>query len=226
MTPLFKNKLEKKSWLNWTVSNFPENYTKLDFLDPLSDTGGILFAKSPHEETLEAINYYYKDNLFKIFRKIRDEKDEFIKELKKIKFNETNFKFLLKEDKINEINEFFLRIMSKNGSKESYSHTSLAEIIKSVKAASKRLENTRIFNKNPIYVINAFDKEDTFIYCNMTFIEEENSIRTKFINSLLNFRGKVMISDFPPKSVKPYKEFKCIKNKEATDLHPRLYINY
>ncbi len=227
---------------SWIIDNFPKDYEECDFLDPFCGASTILINKNKSKtETINDLD----TGIIQIFRALRDEGDCFINKIKRTTCSDRVFnRELNKEEKIKKdymdhaFNEFVLRRMSRGGSKKSFASldkTTWANNIKELKQISKRIQDTYILNQDVFEILEPFNKEDTFLYCDpppmpaSDYETKEFEMSTDehitFLNKLEKFRGKVLISA-PMSAVYrrlPKENWKCIKNKNKAKC---LWINY
>lgn len=196
-----KTLLNRNENTKWIIDNFPTNYENFSYLEPFITCESVFYNKIPSVE--EALNDNNKD-LVNLFRVIRDESKELVKTIKNNEHEE-----LVKVAE-------FLKEKGRNYTKEN------------LEAASKRLQNVYILNKEPIEVIRAFNSEKCFIYVFPPIPEEVTSksldYQSNISNILKNFKGMVMarvpIGKFYNNL---YKGWECFKNQ---DKNQAIWMNY
>jgi DNA adenine methylase len=110
-----------KFYLNaWIISNFPENYQEMTYLEPFCGGANVLLNKK--KSTVEIINDL-DSSVINIYQALRDEPKEFIRRLNLCKYTEETFERSLKKTQYDDyldqaVNEFILRRMSRGGLKK------------------------------------------------------------------------------------------------------------
>ena len=198
MKPIIKIN-EDQSVAEWIVSEFPESYQNMIYVDVMCGDLQILISKE--RSKLEIINDT-NEGLIQIYRAIRDENKDFCKKLSSIRCTESTFQKHLEiqssefEDYLDKaVNEFILRKLSKSENKQNFSNkkNDWKKNLQETNELNKRLQETFIMNKDILEVIQKFNHSDSMLYfCLPTTYKE--SYYTKLCNTLKNFSGKVIIS--------------------------------
>lgn len=234
--PLFKTPNSKWHIHTWIIENLPENYEKLNYLEPYFGDGSVFLNKN------KSVSEFVNDidlGTIRILKCLRDESKHFIDKLKKTKYNENTFQRISKKENLDHINfatqEFILRRMSRLGEKATFIHSDASidswyDALEELPRITERLLETHIFNKPATEVIRAFDEDDTLVYLNTPNSVEKNIVNTDayvdLANLLNNFRGKVIVASKPTAFYKRlYKDWKCIKKKTVT-TNDCLFLNY
>jgi len=164
----------------FVVDHFPENYEKLDYLEPFLGAGSVFLNKKDGEKS-QVINDLHR-KIFLIFTALRDEPKEFIKRIKKVEYEKGVFEKELARTEFKDymdeaVNEYILRRMSRDGLKKDFAWSDRKRggkpgdvnawetIIEVLPTISKKLQNVTLFNKPAIQVISAFDNPNTLCYC-------------------------------------------------------------
>jgi DNA adenine methylase len=240
--PPFKMHGGKFYLSQWVISQFPQNYEKMYYIEPFCGGANILLNKTPSNE--ELINDL-DNNIVLILRIIRDQVNDFIKCIKKVKYKESTFKTALNKTEFDSdmdraINEFVLRRMSRGGMKKAFAWSNRLRgnqpgdvnawktIIQQLPSISERLQNVYIINRSAIEILKVFDNENILTYIDPPYLPEtrespevydfEMSIEKHMeLADILNtFKGKVLISGYPSRLYnRLYKDWKCETKKIA-----------
>lgn len=235
--PVIKTKNNKHSICSWIISNFPENYNQMRYLEPFVGNGSILLNKL---ESIEEVVGDLDEELILIWKMIKDDFSNFKRKLSKLKYDEKLFNLLLnkKNDKNKTLNNFLIRKMSKLGNKKIFEEIERKkangfwkETIESCKVIKNRISNVYFIKKEPVSLIKNFDSENTFCFCcPPPMIEKETQLSTDdYVNiteSVLDFRGKVVFLGNSCTFYKRiFKEWKTIK-KKTSNKNDCLWINF
>jgi DNA adenine methylase len=204
------------------ISNFPEDYENLTYLEPYVGGGSVILNKK--KSKLEIINDI-DSFMIDIYKALRDEPKEFVKRLSHVKYCEETFNKALKKDAFEDYmesatNEFILRRMSRGGLRKAFAWSNRLRggnpgdvnawktALKLLPELSNRIQNVFILNKNAIDVINTFNNEETFLYCDPPYLLETRTSKKIYSSELStedhielshmlnNFKGKAMISGY------------------------------
>jgi DNA adenine methylase len=210
--PLLKLSNEKWSVREWILSNFPENYENMTYIEPYGGGVNMLFHKE--KSKFEIINDQNIE-LVNIFRAIRDEPEEFIRKINLYKCTQEIFEKSESrknfEDYLDQaVNDMFLRKTSKSELKQKFQKpTNLQSWKKSILEIdnyNKRIKDIFILNKPALEIIKSFDTEDSFLYCDPPYLHENKVSKMVYSSemttechmdlyrSLNNFNGKVVLS--------------------------------
>lgn len=245
LRPPFKCHGGKYYLSSWIIENFPDEYEKLDYVEPYCGAASVFINKVPSEgsEVLNDMN----DGIVKIFKALRDEPNTFIKRIKRTRYTERVFNRCLKnqdkewEDYIDHaVNEFILRRMSRGGLKKTFAWSNRERggqpgdvnawetIIKQLPEIAERLYGSWVFNKPAIDVIKAFDDDNVLLYCDPPYLEETRTVTNTYehemsdddhielANALKSFKGKVVLSGYPSSLYKRmFEGWKCLRKKIA-----------
>jgi DNA adenine methylase len=231
----------------WIIEKMPENYEKLDYLEPFCGAASVLINKNKSLglETINDIN----PKVVSILRTLRDEPELFIKKIRNTTYSEKVFTRELNKNKEENktdfeiaLNEFIIRRMSRGGLGKNFSWSTRMRggspgdvnawktIPKELVKISERLQNVFILNKNALDVISAFNYENILLYVDPPYdpdsrvskdaYEHEMTIDDHInLSNLLNrFKGKVMVSGYQSTLYKKnYSEWNCHKKKIANN---------
>jgi DNA adenine methylase len=236
-------KKKKKNLSSWIISNFPEQYEEMTYLEPFG--GEISVALNKKTSKVESINDI-DSNLITVYRALRDEPKEFIRRLSLCKYCEDTFVRSLKKNKFNDyldqaINEFILNRMSQNGLKKTFAKSQNSEswtkTLKELLILTERIKEVYIFNKPAIEVLEVFNASDTLVYCDPPYLHEAKVSKSVYssemttddhieLSRILNsYDGKVLISGcMSPLYKRIYKEWNVEKNK--TEKSEVLFKNF
>lgn len=242
LRPPFKIHGGKYFLSQWIISQFPENYQEMVYLEPFCGAASVLLNKEPSKE--EIINDLDKD-IITLFKILRDQFPDFIKKLNKVKYSEKNFLAAMEpkyySDEISRaIDELVVRRMSRGGLKKAFSWSnrerggqpgeinSWETIIKALPEISERLKDVYILDKNAIELIETFNETDTLVYVDPPYLPETRESNNVYkhemtiddhiaLSDVLNgFKGKALVSGYPSRLYnKLYKSWKCEKKKMA-----------
>ena len=207
---------------DWVISNFPEKYTEMTYLEPFCGGASILLNKEKSD--IEIINDIDLE-VIQIYQALRDEPKEFIRRLNRCKYSEETFEKTVKKEKSedyleNAVNEFVIGRMSKGGLKKAFSWSNRLRggqpeevntwmtTIKTLPCVSERLKEVYIFNKPALEVMKAFNLPNTLVYCDPPYLHETKVSKTVYssemttddhieLSHILNsFKGKAIISGY------------------------------
>jgi len=242
MRPPFKTHGGKFYLSSWIIENFPENYEQYDYIEPFIGGGSVFLNKKP-SIGLEAINDIDLGTI-QVFRVLRDEPKAFIAKLKRKKYSENVFKRALNKKEFKDyldhaINEFVLRRMSRGALKTAFAWSERLRggepgdlhawktIVQKLPEIAKRIEKTYIFNKDACKVVEAFNSEDSLIYCDPPYVPEtrvspstygpyemSTDDHIRLSQKLMRFGGKVIISGYPGVLYnRLYKEWRSVEKE-------------
>ena len=225
------------------------------YLEPFFGGGGVFFNKIPAR--IETINDISAE-VYNYFKVLRDNPNNLIKllELTPYSRDEYNYAFIDSADSVERARRFAVRCCQGFGCSNRYKNgfrsgigknsprttTFWNNFPKTLELASKRLLEAQIENQDALKLIERYNKEEVFIYCDPPYplssrknylyeyemIEEEH---VKLLDSLKAHKGKVMISSYENELYnKMLKEWrKAIKHTIAENSVKRtevIYMNY
>lgn len=172
----------------WIVSNFPENYQELVYVEPFCAGASVFLNKVP--ATLEVISDI-DEGVIAIFKALRDESKEFINRIKRIKYTERTFDCALSksgkdgafEDYIDKaVNEYVLRRMSRGGLKKAFAWSERKRggqpgdvnawetMVDQLDGIAERVKDTTILHKGFTEVMKAWDETNTLFYLDPPYL--------------------------------------------------------
>lgn len=207
---------DKWNLKEFILTNFPENYESMVYVEPFCAGATIFLNKnSSKEELINDID----DEIVSIFRAIRDEPKEFISRVTKITHSERVFNTLSKnaeqgfDDYFEKgVNQFLLRKMSRGESKKIFAGSEKVNeeglwdsIAEKIHLIAERLKDTTIICSDFIEIVKFWDEEDTLFYIDPPELqsnEEEKNCKSNFsledhmnlIHLIKNAKAKVIIS--------------------------------
>lgn len=226
MRPPVKTHGGKNYLKHWIIENFPDDYDKLTYCEPMCAGASVFLNKEPSvQEIINDID----SGITHVYKALRDEPKEFIDRLKRIRYTERSFKMAVKKteegfaDYIDHgVNEYMLRRMSRGGMKKSFAwsdrerggqpgdvnawETMLIELPN----ISQRVKNTIILNKSVFEIMKIWDDEETLMYIDPPYMPDTRSDGSKSIyeyemtaedhiillNLAKNSRSKIIISGY------------------------------
>ena len=212
LRPVVKFSDEKWSLKEWIISQFPENYEEMTYIEPFGGGADVLFGKN--KSKIEIVNDCDVE-IVNIFRAIRDEHSELIRRINLHKHCLETFEKAEKKKNFDDyldqaVNELLLRKMSRNGLKKQFVKTSNIKTWKSnileLAQHAQRLKEVYIFNKSAIEIIKAFDSPDTLLYIDPPYLHENKVSKLVYLSAMnpenhlelyraINeFNGKVVLS--------------------------------
>lgn len=238
----FKKINLKNNFINWVVSNLPENIEDFVYLEPFAGGSSILLNK--RFSAVEIINDH-DESIIEIYRAIRDEPKEFIRRLNLYKCCEETFIRSQKKNVFDDyldkaINEYILTRMSRAENKKSFLSTtcdkckttktsSWEDSIETLNSLSERIKQTHIFNLSAIEIIRKFDSPNVFLFCDPPFLLETKNKKKMYESemttddhielsiALNNFSGKVLLYGYSnPLYKRLYANWNLCKKKQSS----------
>lgn len=227
---------------DFIISNFPEGYEKMTYVEPFC-AGATIFLNKNKSDT--EILCDLDQGISSLFKAIRDEPKEFISRIKRTKYSERAFKIAFNksqsefEDYIDRaVNEYILRKMSRGGKKKTFAWSEKMadetaneweEMTDKLSEISDRIQDTTILCNDFVEIIKVWDENETFFYLDPpalrsipleeTAAEYELSVEDhmNLIHLAKNAKGKVMISGYScPLYNRSFKSWKCKKKTSTT----------
>ena len=239
---------------DFIISNFPENYEQMTYVEPFCAGATILLNKNASEEEVICDK---DEGIVAILKAIRDEPKEFISRIKRTTYSERAFKMAQNksqndfEDYIDKaVNEYILRKMSRGGSKKTFAASEKADdtsniwdsMTEQLEEISERIKNVSVLCKNFIDIIKAWDETNTLFYLDPPAIRSVEGVaeapfeltvdeHLNLIHLAKNAKAKVIISGFScPLYNRALKAWKCKKKSPIPSAKDRriecVWINY
>ena len=204
---------------NWIIENIPEHEV---YIEPFCGAGSIFWNKP--KSNIEVLNDL-DEGIYIFFKVLRDNYNELYDLLVKTQYSRQLYYECHREWK-NEKNEikkawmwYVTKKMAFNGivndiptgwkfSIVKYIPKSFNNAIEDLKHFSNRLKNVYIENNDFIKVLKSWDSKDSFFYCdppyiastrvekNAYFNEMSDQEHEELIDSLLNLKGKAILSGY------------------------------
>ena len=240
---------------DFIISNFPESYEQMTYVEPFCAGATILLNKNPSPSEVLCDS---DDGIISIMKAIRDEPKEFISRVKRTKYSERAFKIAFNksqnefEDYIDKaVNEYILRKMSRGGLKKSFAASEkLADesvnaweaMTDKLEEISVRIKDVSFFCKDFVEIIKAWDEADTLFYLDPPILKSIEGVpeapheltvdqHMNMIHLAKNAKGKVIISGYScPLYNRSLKAWKCKKKPPVASAKDRriecVWINY
>jgi len=207
LKPIIKLNDSKSHLVPWILDKFPENYQKMNYLEPFVGAGSVLLNKEP---SLEEVANDADSGIVDLWRAVRDESKAFVAKTKRMEYKESTFSRCngrIDEDYLGRaVCEFALRQMSKSGMKKVFlpkdgkvkCKDCWHSILDRVPAIQERIRKVHFLNKDALSIIRAFSHENTLIYCDPPDPNDEGVMDSnkhiELSELLREFRGKAIIS--------------------------------
>jgi DNA adenine methylase len=208
------------------ISNFPEGYEQMTYVEPFCAGASVFLNKKP--SLLEVIGDVDR-GVVSVFKALRDEPKEFIKRIKRVRYTKRVFESALEkkaeefEDYMDRaVNEYILRRMSRGGLKKAFAWSDRTRggqpgdvnawktMARQLKGIAKRVEHASVVCEDFKDVFKAWDEENTLFYLDPPYLhstraegstelyENELSIddHLNLLHLAKNARGKVIISGY------------------------------
>ncbi|MGE5328090.1 MAG: DNA adenine methylase [Deltaproteobacteria bacterium] len=224
MNTVLKYPGSKWSTAEWIISNFPEDYEKMTYLEPFFGSGAVFFNKKRSEiETLNDLD----DNVVNLFKVIRDFPEEFKRLIEYTPWSRKEYRSSYEKTgtSLEDARRFLVRCWMAIGTKTS-DISGWSNNIKpgdsgisrwerlpgSIDDASKRLKSQKrrlvqIENMKACELIPRYNRPYVFIYCDPPYVLNTRSGRIyakemtdqdhiELLKVLLQHSGPVMISGY------------------------------
>ncbi len=211
---------------DFIISNFPENYEQMTYVEPFCAGASVFLNKI--RSAIEVISDI-DDGVVAVFKALRDEPKEFIARLKRTKYSERAFKIALNkskeefEDYIDKaINEYIVRRMSRGGLKKAFAWSDRLRggqpgdvnawetMLDQLESISERVQSTSILHKDFTEMMKIWDEPNTLFYLDPPYLhstrtegstelyEHEMSVEDhmNLLHLAKNARSKVIISGY------------------------------
>lgn len=236
----------------WICSFIPEHEV---YLEPFFGGGAVFFNKKPAR--IETINDLSSE-VYNYFKVLREKPEDLIHLLKLTPYNreEYNTSFIKNENCIERARRFAVRCCQGFGCSNKYKNGFRSSIGKAsprttafwnnfsetLRQASSRLLEAQIENQEAIKLIERYNKEEVFIYCdppypltvrkNYLYENEMTDLEhIALLNVLKSHKGKVMISSYENDLYNYHlagwrKEFKKTTAECSIKRTEVIYMNY
>lgn len=239
LKPLIKVHGGKWFLKKYVISNFPENYEELDYIEPFIGGGSILLNKN--KSKTEVINdaHPYLCQLWKI---VKSKPKQLIEALKLLKYTQEEFVTWQNKTCTNQlqhaIKQYVLYRMSRGGLKEAFAWSdrqrggqpgdvnAWQNSIENIPNISSRIRNVIIENKLATELIKKYDHHNALFYCDPPYLhatrkstqayeyemtEEDHIELAQVLNSC---KGKIAISGYnSPLYDELYKNWDKVEHK-------------
>lgn len=225
---------------SWIAGHFPKDYRDMTFVEPYCGAASVLLNKE--KSATEVLNDIHP-GLIALLRAIRDDCGELMKRLRRLNYAKETFEAARARKDFKDclevaVNEFVLRRMSRGGMKEAFAWSKRQRggqpgdknawdtILKTLPDISQRIQDVYIFNKKAVDVLKAFNREDTLVMADPTYLPETRTAKKVYeyemttedhiaLASLLkNFKGKVILCGYPsPLYSRLYSDWRFVKKK-------------
>ncbi len=217
-----KNKIK-----DWVISHFPDNYESMTYVELAVGGGSIILNKKPSvQEIINDIN----ESLINIYFVLKCGSEQFINQLKTVTYNEQTFLNALIdqdqpfEDLIDQaVNEYILYRFSRGGMKKTFAwsdrlrggipgdQNAWQNSIDNLWKIANRLNFVDIQNKDFKFILNQYNKDNTFIYCDPPYIKSTRISKEVYdreftdndhkdlLDIVTNHKAKILISGYNSK---------------------------
>ena len=199
----------KKALRDEIVSRFPLDYKR--YIEVFGGGGWVLFHKNPGKD-FEVFNDF-NGNLVNLYRCVREHKEDLIDELEFMLNSRLDFEYmkytLHSQAVLPDIRRaayyYALIRYSYASSVDSYGSQphSMWRNFPLIRAASRRLQNVVIENKDCVKLINQYDRPESFFYCDPPYYETESYYEgggfgrddhARLADRLCSINGKFLLS--------------------------------
>lgn len=215
----------------WIISEFPENYQEMTYVEPFGGAGWVLFKKEPSNiEVWNDIN----SELFNMFKQIIDNYDEFKRIAMWMLRSRELFNYI-KKNYNNEINPvkkavYFAYLMTNSFSGRAKCFVGKKKnnwfaFLKKLRQIYWRFSKVIIENLDYKECIQKYDSPDTLFYIDPPYLFEDARYHYKIFqnskftlddhlelaNILKSLKGKFLLSYYPHEVIeKEYKDFRFL----------------
>lgn len=196
------------------LARIPEHHC---YIEPFAGAAWILFAKSADMSQVEVINDF-NGELANFWRCVRDRHLELIEKLKFRLISQQDFMRVrskwgdLGRDEVERAADFFWLIKhafgGKSGRRATFGYSArekhgydLELVMQTLDRAHERLQRVYIFNEDFERLMDRFDREDSFFYCDPPYYGCESCYETDFTGNherlaerLKSIKGKFLLS--------------------------------
>lgn len=220
--PPFKYHGGKYYLCDWIISNFPEHYEHMTYIEPYIGGGSVLLnKKKSHQELLNDIDL----NIVSIYNSLLNYENDFLLRLRNIPYCEESFNKALKNDFGYDyigraVNEYVLLRMSRGGLKKSFAFSNRLRggqpgdvnawktSLDNLKIVGDRIQDVMIRCCTAISLIDMYDGPNTLLYLDPPYIAESRVSKKAYSHEMSNqdhidlfnvvdkSKGKVLISGY------------------------------
>lgn len=150
---------------SWVVSQFPDDYQSLNYVE-LFTQGGVLLNKERSQ--LEAINFT-DTGLLALYRAVRDEPAVLIKQLRGVRHSERSCSAILSSEGSGHLDmavKEFVRRTAYRGDKF-YRGADWSGAIKRLGPVAARFKGVFLLNKPPTDIVKIFNDAEMFVYVDL-----------------------------------------------------------
>ncbi len=225
LSPVLKYPGSKWSMTDWIISNFPEDYESMTYLEPFFGSGAVFFRKNRSQiETINDIS----DQVVNLFKIIRDRPKELAALIEMTPWARTEYKQSYEQtgEPLEDARRFLVRMWMAIGAKTSDitgwrnnikgNNGNLTQFVNGLPSnileSSIRLKHTRdslvqIENQDALKLIKRHDQSNVFIYADPPYVlstrakriykhEYTNSDHEQLLEVLKEHSGPVIISGY------------------------------
>lgn len=175
----------KSTIVDWVISYFPPQYTKMRYVEVFGGTGRVLMEKIPSE--VEIYNDF-NSHLTNFFEVVRSHKEEFFEQLDQLVISEDLYNYFYNNidkspnDIERAVRYFYIMSFCHKGKfnggfsvipEPSYTHK-LETKKATLEYISRRLKNVLITNKSYEKIVTANNTENTFLYLDPPYVSTES----------------------------------------------------
>lgn len=228
------------------ISEFPENYRDLIYCEPFCGCCSTFLKKEPSKiSVLNDTNI----GIYTLIKTIQNNEKYFFNKLKSIKFNKSTFKAELvknafKTETDHAINQYIVHRMSRASLCKTYSWSAAKKnqedfcswntSVDNLHVVSEKLYGVFLYNKPAIEIVQNFNCDNVFLYCNMPHYSKSKCLKTaykpemdekdhiEFSKIILKFNGKLIIHNLDSNLYK--KLYKNLNRKKIINKNKIEYI--
>lgn len=195
ISPVLKYPGSKWSMTDWIISNFPENYEKMTYVEPYFGSGAVFFRKN--RSLIDTINDM-SDQVVNLFKVIRDRPEELAAAIEMTPWSRTEYKLSYEHtgEPLEDARRFLVRMWQAIGAKTSDitgwrnnikgNNGNVTQFVtrlpNDIIESSKRLKHTKghlvqIENQDAIKLIKRSNQPNVLIYADPPYMLETRSKR-------------------------------------------------
>jgi len=209
---------------DWIISNFPQGYEDMTYLEPFFGSGAVFFKK--RRSKIETINDL-DDRVVNLFKVIRDNSDELSRVVRLTPWSRTEYKssYEPSPDPLEDARRFLVRLWQAIGGKTSgitgwsnnikpidSGKARWSKLDKQIKITADRLmasklQIVQIENQEALKLIDRYNSEHSFIYLDPPYVLSTRSKRLykhemndldhiELLTAIIGSKAKIMISGY------------------------------